>query len=209
MKRVSRVTTTKDLPLSKIMSMSRADLSKAVRVLASAGNKRIARMKKQNITTPATVYIKKHGGKFSTAGKNIYELREEFQRAKQFLESETSTIKGYRQWETKVADTLMKNTGIDYNSLTEVQKRKFWKTYAKLSEIDPSNVYKPEGKSGGDLFGTNYRNSMVDIYDAVKGGLKMKDIDNFVNDLNNRIYRESSRDLMSDANNPLKLGYNK
>ena len=81
-----------DLPLEKIMSMSRRELAQTTSKLASAGNKRLKRFSQRNITTPATEYIKKHGGKFSVAGKNVFELREEFQRVKGFLESETATV---------------------------------------------------------------------------------------------------------------------
>ena len=112
------------------------------------------------------------------------ELREEFQRAKGFIESETSTVRGFRTWETKVADTLKTNAGIDYNSLTETQKRRFWQVYAKLEETDQANVY-----------GGNYRTSVKEIYDAVKSGLRKKDIDSFVIELNKNIYESTEKDF--------------
>lgn len=179
----------RDIPLSKIMSMSRNDLAMVTRALVRESNKRLTNMRKRGLTTPATAYIKKHGGKFSLKTrrgreKNVAELREEFQRAKGFLESETSTIKGFREWETKVAATLKTNAGIDYNSLTETQKRRFWQAYAKLEETDQANVY-----------GGNYRTSVKEIYDAVKSGLRKKDIDAFVIDLNNNLYASSKKDF--------------
>lgn len=193
-KHSNRLSTVKDYTLTKVMSMSRRELAQATSVLTQASNKRLARMKKQGITTPATEYIKKHGGKFSTKGKDVMQLRKEFQRAKGFLESETSTIKGYRRWENKIAKTLKDTAGIDYNSLTETQKRKFWKAYSKLEELDCANVY-----------GAKYRTSVNEIYTAVKGGLKMKDIDNFVNSMNNKIYQESTADLFTGNNDPFTL----
>ena len=119
----------KDMPLSKLMSLSRADLEKATRALVRESNRRLTVMKKKGLASPSTEYIKKHGGKFRTTTrkgnkKSVIELREEFQRAKGFLESKTSTVRGYREWETKVADTLSKQ-GIDYDSLTTAQKRRF------------------------------------------------------------------------------------
>lgn len=193
-KRSNKLSSILDMSLEKVMSMSRRDLAKTVSTLASAGNKRLVRFQKKNITTPATEYIRKHGGKFSVAGKNVFELREEFQRVKSFLESETATVKGYRTWENKIADTLKQNAGIDYNSLTELQKRKFWKVYSKLEELDSANVY-----------GARYRTSVNQIYEAVKGGLKMKDIDTFVNSLNEEIYAESTADFMTGENDPFNL----
>lgn len=178
-----------NMPLSKIMSMSREDLATYTRVLVRESNKRLTNMRKRKLTTPATAFIKKHGGKFSLKTrkgrqKNVAELREEFQRAKGFLESETSTVRGFRNWETKVANTLKTNAGIDYNSLTETQKRRFWQVYAKLEETDQANVY-----------GGNYRTSVREIYDAVKSGLRKKDIDSFVIELNKSIYASTKKDF--------------
>lgn len=131
-----RVSDVLNMPLNKIMSLSRDELATYTRALVRESNKRLTNMKKRGITTPATAFIKKHGGKFSLRTrkgrqKNVAELREEFQRAKGFIESETSTVTGFRTWGTKVADTLKANAGIDYNSLTETQKRRFWQVYAK------------------------------------------------------------------------------
>lgn len=214
-KRVSQLNKILNYSPDKVMSMSRSDLADAVSKMASAGNKRLVRFKKKNITTPATAYIKKHGGKFSVAGKNVSELREEYLRVKGFLESETGTIKGYRRWESKVASTLEKSTakydvvinpktgekmkvkiesGIDYNSLTERQKRIFWKAYAKLEELDQANVY-----------GAKYKTSVNQIYQAVKGGLKMSKIDEFVTGLDDTIYKDSTQDFLTGENNPFNL----
>lgn len=190
----NRLSAVKDYTLSKVMSMSRRELAQATSVLTQASNKRLARMQKQGITTPATEYIKKHGGRFLTKGKDVNELREEFQRAKGFLESETSTIKGYRAWESKIAETLKTNAGIDYNALTEREKRKFWQAYSKLEELDAANVY-----------GAKYRTSVNEIYTAVKGGLRYKDIDEFVAKMSDKIYVESTKNFMAGVNDPFSL----
>lgn len=178
-----------DMSLNKIMSLSRDELATYTRALVRESNKRLTNMKKRGITTPATAFIRKHGGKFSLTTrkgrqKNVAELREEFQRAKGFIESETSTVRGFHTWETKVANTLKTNAGIDYNSLTETQKRRFWQVYAKLEETDQANVY-----------GGNYRTSVKEIYDAVKSGLRKKDIDSFVIELNKNIYESTEKDF--------------
>ena len=206
---------TLDLPLSRIMSMSKEELRKEVQRLSMESNKRLAQFKRAGKTSPATAYIKKHGGKFSSKDKSLKKLRIEFQRAKQFLESETGTIKGYKAWETKVATTLEENTasyiyrinpetgieekikvsaGIDYNSLTETQKKRFWKVYAKLEELDQANVYD-----------VNYRGSVQAIYTAIKGGLKAKQIDAFATALDRSTYKKQSTGFLKGENNPLDL----
>ena len=185
---------TLDLPLSRIMSMSKNELRIEVQRLSMESNKRLAYFKKRGISTPATAYIKKHGGKFTSKNKDLTQLREEFQRAKGFLESETGNIKGYREWETRVANTLMENTGIDYNSLTELQKRKFWNAYAKLEELDQANIY-----------GANYRGSVKQIYKQVKGGATYDQLEAFVNDLHKTLYEKQSKNFLKGKNNPLDL----
>lgn len=181
--------------LSKVMSMSKADLKRALIQLSMESNKRLAAFKRQGLTSPATAYIKKHGGKISaTKYKSLKGMREEYQRAVGFLKTETGTIKGFAAWENKVAETLKTNTGIDYNALTPEQKKTFWKAYAKLEELDAANVYSAK-----------YRTSVNEIYTAVKDGLKNKDIDTLVNQMNAKIYEESTKDFMTGVNDPFSL----
>ncbi len=181
--------------LSKVMSMSKADLKRALTQLSMESNKRLAAFKRKGITSPATAYIKKHGGKISaTKYKSLKGMREEYQRAVGFLKTETGTIKGFTMWENEVAKTLKTNAGIDYNALTPEQKKTFWKAYSKLEELDAANVY-----------GAKYRTSVNEIYIAVKDGLKNKDIDTLVNRMNAKIYEESTKDFMTGVNDPFSL----
>ena len=202
-KRSNKLSQVKDMPLSEVMSLSHAELIKATRTLTSAANRRITTAKKKKIKTPSITYAMKHGGRFSVRYKkgkhkgeykNVQQLREEFQRAKQFLESETSTVKGYRKWETKMARTLAKQ-GIDYNSLTENQKKRFWEAFSKVEELDEANTLKGSA---------NYRAVVNEIYQAVKGGMKKRDVDNFANDLNKQLYDRNKKDFMGSLNLPFE-----
>lgn len=179
-----------NMPLSKLMSLSRADLEKATRALVRESNRRLTVMKKKGLASPSTEYIKKHGGKFrvttrSGQKKSVTELREEFQRAKGFLESKTSTVKGYREWEIKVGETLAKQ-GIDYMSLTPTQKRRFWQAFSKVEELDQANTLKGSA---------NYRSTVNEVFQAVKKGLLKRDIDTFASTLNDQLYAESEKDF--------------
>ena len=206
-KRSNKLSQVKDMSINEVMSLSRSELISATRTLTSAANRRLTTMKKKGLKSPSTEYIRKHGGRFSlryTKGKhkgeykNVAQLREEFQRAKGFLESETSTIKGFRRWEKGVADTLAKQ-GIDYNSLSPTQKRRFWQAFAKVEELDEANTLKGSA---------NYRATVNEIYDAVKDGLLKRDIDAFARKLNDRLYTESTKDFvgsLSIAKNPFEM----
>lgn len=186
----SKLQKIKDMPLSKLMSLSRADLETTTRALVRESNRRLTVMKKKGLASPSTEYIKKHGGKFRTTTrsgekKSVTELREEFQRAKGFLESKTSTVKGYREWETKVGETLAKQ-GIDYMSLTPTQKRRFWQAFSKVEELDRANTLKGSA---------NYKSTVNDVYNAVKKGLLKRDLDTFAKGLNDELYAESEKDF--------------
>ena len=186
----SKLQKIKDMPLSKLMSLSRADLETTTRALVRESNRRLTVMKKKGLASPSTEYIKKHGGKFRTTTrsgekKSVTELREEFQRAKGFLESKTSTVKGYREWETKVGETLAKQ-GIDYMSLTPTQKRRFWQAFSKVEELDRANTLKGSA---------NYKSTVNEVYNAVKKGLLKRDLDTFAKGLNDELYAESEKDF--------------
>ena len=194
----------KDMPLSKLMSLSRADLEKATRELVRESNRRLTVMKKKKLVSPSTEYIKKHGGKFrvttrSGKKKSVIELREEFQRAKGFLESKTSTVSGFREWELQVGKTLA-TQGIDYLSLNKIQKRRFWQAFAKIEELDRANTLKGSA---------NYKTTVNEVYTAVKKGLLKRDIDTFAKGLNDELYAESEKDFdgfftISDSENPFE-----
>ena len=201
-KRSNKLSDIKNLTLSQVMSMSRADLQQVTRALVRESNKRLTVMEKRGISTPATKYIEKHGGRFSVGDKDIYQLREEFTRAKEFLDTKTSTIKGYREWETGMVKTL-EGHGIDYGSLTEEKKRNFWKKYSKVEELDLANTLKGSA---------NYKSTLNLAYQAVKEGIPhrgkngrtyyrkvtKKDIDALANQINDELYAKSTKDFKGE-----------
>lgn len=93
------MTTSELLNLSsvEISKLKKPQLRKIVQTLASTSNKRLKRLQQKGISTPASRYVDK-SGKFSTKGKNINQLRAEYIRAKNFLQSKTSTLKGYKRF---------------------------------------------------------------------------------------------------------------
>ena len=187
------------------MSLSRADLEKATRALVRESNKRLTVMKNKGLSSPSTEYIKKHGGKFrvttrSGNKKSVTELREEFQRAKGFLESKTSTVSGFKEWEIQVGKTLA-DQGIDYLSLNKTQKRRFWQAFSKIEELDQANTLKGSA---------NYKSTVNEIYNAVKKGLLKRDIDSFAKSIDDELYKQSEKDfdgfveIPSDDLNPFE-----
>ena len=113
--------------------LSTSDMRKVVGRLVSAGNKRLRSFEKADESSPATRYVSRSGGAFSTKGKDLNALRSEYTRAKNFLQSKTGTRKG---WKTVKRDTIsaLKEKGVD---MTEKQFDGVWKAYEELKELSP------------------------------------------------------------------------
>ena len=111
-----------------------SDLRKVVGRLVSAVNKRIRRFMKSGISTPATRSLEKSGGMLSTKGKDLNQLRTEYARARDFLNMETSSRKGYEDVQKKTAQTL-RDRGVD---VTTDELDDIFEVYGRLKEIDPS-----------------------------------------------------------------------
>ena len=129
------MTTSELLNLSsvEISKLKKPQLRKIVQTLASTSNKRLKRLQQKGISTPASRYVNKIG-KFSTKGKNINQLRAEYIRAKNFLQSKTSTLKGYKQFKKEVQKNLSeKGINISSDNLESI-----FNIYEKLKDINPS-----------------------------------------------------------------------
>lgn len=115
-----------------INKLSRQDLSRITSRLASAGNKRLRRIEKAGVQSPAYESVQRSGGNFSVKGKSVNQLRAEFARVQRFLspETKTSTVKGAREYKKKF--------GKYTEGLTDEQTANFFDVLHKLQEEDPS-----------------------------------------------------------------------
>ena len=103
--RVKEILNLSDVQINK---MSRKELAQVTSILASAANKRINRIEKAGVTSPAVANVKAHEGRFSVKGKNTNQLRGEFARARNFMTNVTSTVKGAKS----SARQIEKNLGL-------------------------------------------------------------------------------------------------
>lgn len=120
-----------------LAKLNLVDLKALTQRLVSASNKRLKRLESSNVGdySSALQGRKKSGGRFSTKGKNINELRSEFRKAKTFLKSKTSTITGTR----KVINTMSKKiTGSGLDKVggfkSERTYKRFWNLYHDLEQ---------------------------------------------------------------------------
>lgn len=120
------------MDVSEFNKLNKRDLQKITGRLVSAGNKRLRRAEEAGVTSPAFAFIRDHGGFFSTKDKNINQLRSEFVRAKNFLESETGTIKGAVKFR-KDSIAALKKEGV---TMSEETFDIVMRSYEKLKELD-------------------------------------------------------------------------
>lgn len=112
--------------------LSEQEMQKAVRTLAIESGKRVRELEsiEDDFISPALTRIRRSGGKISSAGKNLNQLRREFTRAAAFLKDQTSTAQSFKNFRADLEYELQKN-GVP---LTETQYKRFWKAYNKLTE---------------------------------------------------------------------------
>ena len=123
-----------NMDIDTFNKLNEKDLRKVVGRLVSAGNKRLRNFEKTGESSPATRYVKKSGGYFSTKGKDLNSLRSEYARAKNFMLSKTSTKTGYKKVKKETAKNLLKK-GL---KISPEQLDDILKAYEKLKELDPS-----------------------------------------------------------------------
>ena len=176
------------MDVSEFNKLGLKDLQKITGRLVSAGNKRLRRAEEKGINSPAFSYVREHGGMFSTKGKTLNQLRAEFVRAKNFLESETGTIKGAEKFINESIEKLRsEGVNIDRGSFDEVMrlyeslKRSNPKVaerglkYAVLQELSE----KVETKLNSDEVLTAMQNSLDDIYESEQEGLSQDGVSGF------------------------------
>ena len=96
-----------DMDWRDINRLSEKELRELSMRLNSAANKRLRRLEKsgQSEWSPAYKHIKRSGGDFSVKGKDTkVAIKNEIQRASDFLRAKTSTDKGTKEYKENVSD---------------------------------------------------------------------------------------------------------
>ena len=143
------------MPFDKFTALNISELRQAVSRLASTANKRLQRLSKNDLISPAQIEAKESGGKFSTRGKSELELQVEFRRVSNFLAQRTSTVTGARLLEEQTRQDIKALYGIDItkkdyyellrgysqilNESPEYQSRALRYKYLKNFNIDLAN----------------------------------------------------------------------
>lgn len=120
---------------SKVFNqLSLSDLRKITGRLVSAGNKRLRSLAAKGHPTPAYLSVQASGGMFSIAGKDRTAIKNEFQRAKHFLQLKTSSVRG---WE-KVKKETIKSLNQKGVKVSDADFSVMIQTYVKIKEMNPA-----------------------------------------------------------------------
>lgn len=122
-----------NISLREFAGLTKTQLRQVVSRIADTANKRLARVLGSKYESLAARQAMESGGKFSTRGKDLEELRAEYMRVRDFLKSPTSTIKGARAAENEAIQTMKDIYGDD---LTGVDIRSLIDNYYKLQDYD-------------------------------------------------------------------------
>lgn len=155
-----------DILSSDPRGLAEANLRRQVQQLADAANKRVRRMEKSGLTSPAEARRKREGsGMFSTKGKNYNQLQAEFKRAKEYLEAKTSTIKGAKQFQQDVIRKT--NERLDAR-MDQQQAKNFWQTMNKVMEQIPQTTLQQAGLTSYDVQKRVYEMQQAGMTDPVE-----------------------------------------
>lgn len=151
MAKTPRVQQILNLPIVDVNKMTAAELRANVQILASAANKRLARLGSTEIGRIAPAYLSAEkrsftgaaGGKFGTAGKNRNQLLNEFKAAKSFLEMKTSSVTGWKN----VRGAAFQRAGLSARKIKETpqKEKRVYSLLRRILELRPDLVKKTEG----------------------------------------------------------------
>ena len=149
-----------NIDLDTFNKLNESQLRAITSRLVSASNKRIRRLEKHNINSPAIQHLGKEK-RFSTKlskdtsrQQRVNKLRSEFSRARSFLTSETSTIKGWQRHVNKVNKRIADELGMKYEDVSK--------------KLDVNRLY--------DILHKAQNNGWVSSYRGSKGSLHARNV---------------------------------
>lgn len=167
-----------DISIDEFNRLTKSELKEATQVLASAGNKRLKRMQAAGVTSPSAEHVLKRG-KFSTEGKTFQQLKNEYMRAKNFLQSRTG---GLREMARLRSESMEALEAAGVIGVTAENYGEFWRAYEELKKSDPSVANakmkylvlqeiadkQREGKNFDEIV-TETKQQLQDIYEQAQG----------------------------------------
>lgn len=151
------------------------DLSRVVSRLVSAMNKRIRYLGKSEVGRLSPTYqayerrVQKglgRNGFYSVKGKDTQQLKDLYNQLSKSLNSDVTTVRGWKQHRQEVFDRI----GYNFNN-DQDREKKFWELYRKFQEQDPS--YKQYRKEISDKVLSYIANEIGSDYTDSEENIKM------------------------------------
>ena len=139
-----------NLTAAQINKMNRKELANVVTSLGKTANQRLTRIEQANINTPQYQKAMREGGRFKARNKSLNQLRNEYVRVKEFLNSKTSSLRGYRQTKREFEKRMDSDV-----KLTDKQYERFWKFERKTRAISGGFNYVDRMKVAYQVFTEN------------------------------------------------------
>lgn len=149
--------------------MTNKELNQELNRLNSLANKRVARLRKKGIKSPALRNVPE---KFTNKGKTRAEKLRDYHRVSKFVNADTSTLKGVKQTyknilnNTGLSDVILEKTSIDTKSLGTSQMIDLTNEFFSLTSMVDDYL-----QSKGDFL------SYDKVWDYVKQEMKLKSSD--------------------------------
>lgn len=125
-----------DMDWETLNSLTGTEIRQVTSRLVSASNKRLRRLEKATRGKSSFAYqkVESRGRDFSIRGKDINQVKQEFKLAKQFLQYKTSTVKGWKQYRTKMEQRTGYATSGESINWSDKTWSKYWKVYRRFEE---------------------------------------------------------------------------
>lgn len=127
------------MDVEKFLDLTPSQTRQVVSRLASAANKRLKRALKSGRESWEIKRVQREG-KFSTKGKDITALQQEFARVRQFLENPSTTAKGFKKSAESTAEQL-EEIGVE---VEETDAARLLALYEEWRDVDKNVKNKEE-----------------------------------------------------------------
>lgn len=183
-----------NMDIDKLSRMNRRELAKVVSQLSSSANKRLRRLEQQGLTDSYAYNKAQTVGDFSVKGKNTNQLRKEFARVRDFINSKTSSVKGYKKFLGEVSTRVSGgNKSIGKKVYGDLGLRKqFWSVYNRVKESYPS-LFGSKGDS-------TRMQELIALILADNADKSDDDIMNIVRENINNLYEKTEADFEKREN---------
>ena len=169
-----------NIDLDTFNNLNERDLRRITSRLVSAGNKRIRALQKHNIESPAlqslgtdNVFSTKLPESVSKE-QRVNKLRQEFASVRNFLTMKTSTIKGWKQYQTALKKELSASTGLSMKDIESINISRAYNLLHKMQQsgqipMGADEISKLQSKHARDyIFAQMYENPDMSDKDIMK-----------------------------------------